>query len=67
MPLDLTHAEPQTAAMAYRSYAHREAERAKAMENPEMRWQIEAAAGRFAKLAEQFEAARRHGAIGSKG
>jgi hypothetical protein len=33
MPLDLTDCELQTAAMACRSYAYRESERAKAMEN----------------------------------
>jgi hypothetical protein len=37
--------------MAHRSYVHRKAERAKAMENPNMRRQIEATAGWFAKLA----------------
>jgi hypothetical protein len=59
MPLDLTDAELQSATMACRSYAYREAERAKAMENPDMKRPIEATAERFAKLAEKFEGARR--------
>ncbi|MGB9331485.1 MAG: hypothetical protein WCB10_12020 [Steroidobacteraceae bacterium] len=59
MPLDLTDAELQTAAMACRAYAYREGERAKAMENPDMRRPIAATAERFAKLAERFERARK--------
>jgi hypothetical protein len=59
MPLDLTDAELQTAAMACRAMAYQEGERAKKMENPDMRSPIQATAERFAKLAEKFEAARR--------
>jgi hypothetical protein len=59
MPLDLTDAELQNAAMACRAMAYQEGERAKAMENPDMRRPIEATAERYAKLVEKFEAARK--------
>ena len=60
MPIDLTDAELATAAQACRAMAYQEGQRAKAMENPTTRGPIEAAAQRYAKLAEKFEAARRH-------
>ncbi len=59
MPLDLTDQELQTAAMACRAYAYREGERAKAMENTDMRRMIAATAERFAMLAERYEGARK--------
>jgi hypothetical protein len=59
MPLDLTDAELATAATACRAMAYQEGERAKKMENPGMRGPIEAAARRYAALAEKFEAARK--------
>ena len=59
MPLDLTDAEPATAATACRAMAFQEGERAKALENPGMRGPIENAAKRFAALAAKFEAARK--------
>jgi hypothetical protein len=64
MPLDLSDAELQTAAMACRAYAYREGEPAKAMENPDMKRPIEATAERFAKLAEKLEAARKRSRTG---
>jgi len=42
MPLDLTDAEPATAATACRAMAYQEGERAKKMENPTMRGLLEA-------------------------
>ena len=59
MPLELTDAELQTAAMACCSYAYRESERAKTSENTDMSRLIEATAERFARLGEKFEAARK--------
>jgi hypothetical protein len=59
MPLDLTDEELQTAAMACRSYAYLESERAKAVDNTDMSHLIQGSAERFAKLAEKLEAARR--------
>lgn len=59
MALDLTDAELSTAAMTRRPYAYRERDRAEAMENPDMRRQIEMTATRFGELAEKFEAARK--------
>jgi hypothetical protein len=59
MPLDLTDAELATAAAACRAMAYQEGERAKKMENPNMRGPIESAARRYANLAEKFEAARK--------
>lgn len=59
MPLDLTAEELATAATACRAMAYQGGERAKKMENPGMRGPIEAAARRYAALAEKFEAARR--------
>jgi hypothetical protein len=45
--------------MTRRPYAYRERDRAEAMENPDMRRQIEMTATRFGELAEKFEAARK--------
>jgi hypothetical protein len=59
MPLELSDAELSTAATACRALAYQEGERAKAMENPDMRRPIENTAHRFAALAARFEAARR--------
>jgi hypothetical protein len=59
MPLDLSDAELATAASACRAMAYQEGERAKKMENPTTRGPIEAAARRYASLAEKFEAARK--------
>jgi hypothetical protein len=59
MPLDLTDAEVSTAATACRAMAFQEGERAKKIENPEMRAPIEHTARRFAALAEKLEAARK--------
>ena len=58
MPLELSATELETAARACRAMAYQEGERAKQMENPTTRGPIEAAARRYAALAEQFEAAR---------
>jgi hypothetical protein len=59
MPLDLTAEELATAAQACRAMAYQEGERAKKMENPTTRGPIEAAAQRYAALAEKLEAARK--------
>ena len=59
MPLDLTDAELATAAQACRAMAHQEGERARKMENPTVRGPIEAAAQRYAALAQKLEAVRR--------
>jgi hypothetical protein len=59
MPLDLTDAELQTAAMACRAMAYQEGERAKAMENTDMQRMLAATAERFAMLADRFEGARK--------
>jgi hypothetical protein len=59
VPLDLADEELQTAAMACRAYAYREAERAKAMENTDMQRLIEGTAERFARLAERFRGGAR--------
>jgi hypothetical protein len=45
--------------MACRAMAYQEGERAKGMENPDMKRPIQATAEQFAKLAEKFETARR--------
>jgi hypothetical protein len=47
---------PSSPAYAYRERAR---ERAKAMENPDMKRPIEATAERFARLAEKFESQRK--------
>ena len=60
MPLDLTDAELATAATACRAMAYQEGERAKKMENPTMCGPLESDAKRFAALAEELEAARKH-------
>jgi hypothetical protein len=59
MPLELTDSELATAAQACRAMAYQEGERAKRMENPTTRGPIEAAAQRYAALAEKFEWARK--------
>jgi hypothetical protein len=59
MPLDLTDAEPATGAQACHAMAHQEGERARKMGNPTTRGPIEAAAQRYEKLAQKFEAARK--------
>jgi hypothetical protein len=59
MALDLTDAELATAAQACRAMAHQEGERAKKLEKPTTRGPIEAAAQRYAALAEKFAAAHR--------
>ena len=59
MLLELSDAELATAATACRAMAYQEEKRAKAMENPTTRGPIEAAAQRYASLAEKLEAARR--------
>jgi hypothetical protein len=58
MPPDLIDLELESAARACRAMAYQDGERAKAMENPDMRRPIEATAEQFAKLAEKLEAAR---------
>ena len=59
MLLELTDAEPATAATACWTMAYQEGERAKKMENPTMRVPIEQAAQRYARLAEKIEMARK--------
>jgi hypothetical protein len=59
MPIDLTAIELETAARACRAMAYQEGERAKGLENPTVRAPIEAAARRYAALAERFETARK--------
>jgi hypothetical protein len=54
-------AELATAAQACRAMAYQEGERARKMENPDMRQPIEATARRYSVLAEKLEAARRSG------
>jgi hypothetical protein len=51
MLLNLSDAELQTAAMACRAMACQEGERAKGMENPDIKRPIQATAEQFAKLA----------------
>jgi hypothetical protein len=58
MPLDLTDAEPATAASACRALAYQEGERARKMESPTTRGPVESAAQRYAALAVKLEAAR---------
>ena len=65
MPLDLTDAELATAAQACRAMAHQEGERAKKLENPTTRGPIEAAARRYAALAQKLEAARKEARLGA--
>jgi len=57
--VELSATELETAARACRAMAYQEGERAKRMENPTMRAPIEAAAQRYAALAEKVEAARK--------
>ena len=59
MLLEFSDAELATAATAFRAMAYQEEKRAKGMENPTTRGPIEAAARRYASLAEKLEAARR--------
>ena len=59
MPFELIDAELATAATACRAMAYQEGERAKNMENPTTRGPIEAAAQRYARLAEKLELARK--------
>jgi hypothetical protein len=59
MPLDLTDVEPATGAQACRAMAYQEGERVRKMGNPTTRGPIEAAAQRYEKLAQKFEAARK--------
>ena len=57
--LELTDAELATAASACRAMAYQEGKRAEAVENPTTRGPLEAAAQRYARLAEKLEAARK--------
>ena len=59
MPLELTDAELDTAAMAYRALAHQESQRAKTLPNPTLSGPIQTAAKRYAALAAKLEAARK--------
>ena len=59
MPLELSDAELATAAIACSAMAYQEGERARKMENPTTRGPIQAAAQRYASLAEKLEALRR--------
>ena len=58
MPLALTDAELATAAQACRAMANQERTRAQQIENPTVRGPIEAAAQRYAALAEKLERSR---------
>lgn len=57
--VDLSATELETAVRACRAMAHQEGARAKTMENLTTRPPIEAAAQRYAALAEKFERARK--------